>query len=183
MFLRPRFPLRISTFSLSTRLLFPGAAAGDWLYNVLLSYNAVSTIEIMHSAIQYFWFIARPGLMKAFRKFWSKTDELAVVVSFVPMLNAVFAETLPPNVSLFTVLTDFTHTKSHPWIQHPRQHLITGTDVAFAQALKMGYLPPGFYQCVMFCHQNKRNGRSSKLLHCLGTLHASTKIIRNEIEP
>lgn len=119
-----------------------GAAAGDWLYNLLLSYNAVSTIELMHSALSLFWPVALPGLRNAFRAYWGEQPQLCCVVSLVPMLNAVFAETLPPWVPLFTVLTDFSHTSSHPWIQHPRQHLILGTDIAYAQALAAGYLPP-----------------------------------------
>lgn len=119
-----------------------GAAAGDWLYNVLLSYNAVSAIDFMHSFIQRFWFLAKPGLLNAFRKYWKRFDDLSVVVSFVPMLNAVFAETLPNHVTLFTVMTDFSHTNSHPWIQHPRQHMITGTDISYEQAISMGHTPP-----------------------------------------
>lgn len=119
-----------------------GVSAGDWLYNLLLSYNAVSAIELMHSALSLFWPIALPGLRNSFRTYWAEQPQLCCVVSVVPILNAVFAETLPPWVPLYTVLTDFSHTTSHPWIQHPRQHLIAGTDIAYAQALAMGYLPP-----------------------------------------
>eukprot|EP00177_Eucheuma_denticulatum_P008116 GFKZ01014784.1.p1 GENE.GFKZ01014784.1~~GFKZ01014784.1.p1 ORF type:complete len:486 (-),score=58.27 GFKZ01014784.1:617-1903(-) len=97
----------------------------------------------MHSALSLIWPIALPGLRNAFRAFWSHECHVSCVVSLVPMLNGVFAETLPPSVPLFTVLTDFSHTSSHPWIQHPRQHLIVGTDIAYAQALAEGYLPVG----------------------------------------
>lgn len=120
-----------------------GAAAGDWLYNILLSYNAVTAIEVMHSAISLLWPVAVPALRTSFRAFWTDVPDLACVVSFVPMLNAVFAETLPSHIRFFTVLTDFSHTRSHPWIQHPRQHIVAGTDIAYAQALAAGYLQHG----------------------------------------
>lgn len=119
-----------------------GAAAGDWLYNILLSYNAVSAIEVMHSVISVLMPVAIPALRTSFRAYWASVPDLACVVSFVPMLNAVFAETLPSHIPLFTVLTDFSHTRSHPWIQHPRQHIVAGTDIAFAQALATGYMQP-----------------------------------------
>ncbi|PXF41781.1 Processive diacylglycerol beta-glucosyltransferase [Gracilariopsis chorda] len=118
-----------------------GAASGDWFYNLLLSYNAVSAIELFHNAVQFFYPLAEPTLRANFRAFWQRFPNLRCVVSFVPMLNGVFAHTLPPNVHLFTVLTDFSHTRTHPWIQHPRQHLVTGTHLAFTQAIEHGYQP------------------------------------------
>ena len=126
-----------------------GAGPGDWLYNQLLRYNATAAIEILHSATSFILPLATPTLRSVFRSHWCQTPDLAVVVSFVPMLNAVFAETLPSHVKLFTVFTDFSHTPGHPWIQHPRQHIITGTDIAFAQALSHAYLPINFHSASM----------------------------------
>lgn len=118
-----------------------GAGPGDWLYNTLLSFNAVSVIEMLHSTLQTVIMpIALPSLRQAFRAHFAKTPDLSCVVSFVPFLNAVFAESLNPHIALFTVLTDFSHTQNHPWIQHPRQHIVAGTDVAVAQALSEGFV-------------------------------------------
>ncbi|CAN8064445.1 unnamed protein product [Agarophyton chilense] len=119
-----------------------GASAGDWFYNLLLSRNAVGAIGLLHTAIQFFWPLATGPLRANFRAFWTNFDRLRCVVSFIPMLNAVFAETLPPDVHLITVLTDFSHTYTHPWIQHPRQHIVAGTDIAYIQAISHSFQPP-----------------------------------------
>lgn len=119
-----------------------GASPGDSLYNFFLTYDAVAAIELLHSAAQFFYPFFFPLLRNSFRSHFSKFPNLDCVVSFVPTLNAVFAESLPPHIPLITVLTDFSHTHSHPWIQHPRQHFIAGTDIAVAQALASGYQLP-----------------------------------------
>lgn len=120
-----------------------GGNFGDSLYNLLLSYNLITAIELAHSALQSIIFpLIRPTLRSAFRTHFAATlAPRACIVSFIPMLNAVIADALPPNVPLLTVFTDFSHTAGHPWIQHPRQHLVTGTDTATQQALRAGYTP------------------------------------------
>lgn len=118
-----------------------GATFGDWLYNVLLSLNAVSVIEAMHAALHTFIFpIAQPCLRRAFRAHFAKTPDIRCVVSFVPILNHIMADVLQPSASFFTVITDFSSTLAHPWIQHPRQHIVAGTDIAVAQAIAEGYV-------------------------------------------
>jgi hypothetical protein len=68
-----------------------------------------------------------------------------VVVSFIPQLNAIFGNALaslaalleipaPVPIPLVTVLTDFSHTPEHPWLQHDAQHVVCGTRKAFLQA-------------------------------------------------
>lgn len=120
-----------------------GASAGDWLYNQLLAYNCVSAIDLLHQGLQYIFPLTRPALESAFRRYWRTQSHLNVVVSLVPILNAVFADTLPSSAKLFTVMTDFSHTNAHPWLQHPRQHVITGTDVAWRQAKNNGWRQAG----------------------------------------
>lgn len=95
----------------------------------------------MHRSIQFLWPYAEPTLRKTFTDFWAAYPDLTAVVSFIPMLNSVFAQVLPSHISLFTVLTDFSHTAAHPWLQHPRQHIVAGTSVATSQAKSHGYLP------------------------------------------
>lgn len=119
-----------------------GAGPGDALYNLFLTYDAVAAIELLHSAVQFFYPFFYPLLRNTFRSHFSKYPDLDCVVSFVPTLNAVLADTLPQHIPLLTVLTDFSHTDGHPWIQHPRQHLIAGTDIAVAQALASGFQLP-----------------------------------------
>lgn len=121
-----------------------GARFGDWLYNVLLSYNAVSAIELIHSVLNKFLLpLMRSPLRQGFRAHFANTPNLDCVVSFVPILNAIMADVLPSHVPLLTVLTDFSHTQTHPWMQHPRQHVVAGTDIAVAQALSKGYTMSG----------------------------------------
>lgn len=115
-----------------------GASAGDALYNLCLSYNAIPFAEFINSAAVTLLPIASPAIRSAFRAFWSEPPD--AVVSFVPMLNRVFAQVLPRDVPLFTVLTDFSHTEGHPWLQHPRQHVVVGTETAKRQAVKAGYI-------------------------------------------
>lgn len=119
-----------------------GASPGDGLYNLFLTYDAVAAIEFLHSAVQFFYPLFYPLLRNAFRSHFSKHPNLDCVVSFVPTLNEVMADTLPSHIPLLTVLTDFSHTDGHPWIQHPRQHFIAGTDIAVAQALASGFQLP-----------------------------------------
>lgn len=119
-----------------------GASPGDGLYNLFLTYDAVAAIEFLHSAAQFFYSLFYPFLRNAFRSHFAKYPDLDAVVSFVPTLNAVMADTLPPHIPLLTVLTDFSHTDGHPWIQHPRQHFVAGTDIAVAQALASGFQLP-----------------------------------------
>lgn len=114
-----------------------GAAPGDALYNLFLSYNAISLIELLNSAAVTLLPIATPAIRLAFRAYWAEPPD--AVVSFVPILNRIFAQVLPRDVPFFTVLTDFSHTAGHPWLQHPRQHVIVGTDLAERQAIKAGY--------------------------------------------
>lgn len=121
-----------------------GATLGDWIYNLLLSYDLVTAIDYVHTALHSIIFpVMRPSLRQAFRSHFAKSPSLNCVVSFVPFLNAIFAESLASHIPLMTVLTDFSHTPGHPWMQHPRQHVVAGTDIAVAQALSFGYCKEG----------------------------------------
>lgn len=123
-----------------------GALPGDALYNWFLSYNAVPAIEVMHFFATTFLPIASPALRASLRAHWRKERPPDAVVSFIPTLNACIADTLPKNIPFFTVLTDFSHTHAHCWLQHPRQHVVAGTLVAQRQAADKGWAinpPPG----------------------------------------
>lgn len=116
-----------------------GALPGDALYNWFLSYNAVPAIEFMHLFIYTFLPLATPFTRASLRAHWRKQRPPDAVVSFIPTLNACIAETLPKNIPFFSVLTDFSHTHAHCWLQHPRQHIVAGTTVAQRQAAEGGW--------------------------------------------
>lgn len=116
-----------------------GALRGDALYNWFLSYNAVPLIEIMHFFATTFLPVAGPSLRASLRAHWESAPTPDAVVSFIPTLNACISQTLPKGVPFFTVLTDFSHTAAHQWLQHPRQHVIAGTSVAQRQAFDAGW--------------------------------------------
>ncbi len=123
-----------------------GALSGDALYNWFLSYNAVPLIEVMHSCATTFLPLAAPRLRACLSAHWAENTPDAVV-SFIPTLNACIAQTLPKGIPFFTVLTDFSHTYAHQWLQHPRQHVVAGTALAQRQAIEAGYredAPVGF---------------------------------------
>ena len=123
-----------------------GALSGDALYNWFLSYNAVPLIEVMHTFATTFLPLAAPRLRACLSAHWASNPPDAVV-SFIPTLNACIAQTLPKGIPFFTVLTDFSHTSAHQWLQHPRQHVVAGTRLAQRQAFEAGYredAPVGF---------------------------------------
>jgi UDP-N-acetylglucosamine:LPS N-acetylglucosamine transferase len=126
-----------------------GARFGDNLYNTLLSAGCPRLITLLHSATALVLPHASPMLTRRFNRFWAGSAQFRpyhdypasarapppdVVVSFIPQLNAVFGDALHGSAPLVTVLTDFSHTSQHPWLQHNAQHVVCGTRKAYAQA-------------------------------------------------
>jgi hypothetical protein len=128
-----------------------GARFGDEVYNILLSLGAMPLVKALHAFVAAMLPILAPRLRATFVRLWQQAPAGAatagrgnpppapdLVVSFVPQLNAVMADALRPlGVPLITVLTDFSHTPDHPWIQHCDQHVVCGTSLAFEQCAKI----------------------------------------------
>jgi len=116
------------------------AAFGDDIYNSLLQYNLSSVLPLVYGFVQTVTpALAGVHLSKA-KAYFDARAAVDLVVSFVPFSNAAMCDALP-DTPIITVLTDFTHSAAHPWLQHPRQIVCCGTERSHEQALDYG-IPP-----------------------------------------
>mmetsp|Transcript_43461 Transcript_43461/g.170011 ORF Transcript_43461/g.170011 Transcript_43461/m.170011 type:complete len:337 (+) Transcript_43461:125-1135(+) len=109
-----------------------GAEGGDKLYNLCMEKNWSLIIPLLHKAATFFSPFVQPLIKKRMRDMWSSMPEADVIISLVPFLNPSIIETQPGAIH-FTLITDFTHTEGHPWIQDHRQHILCGTEECYEQ--------------------------------------------------
>ncbi|KAJ8902752.1 hypothetical protein NDN08_006072 [Rhodosorus marinus] len=114
-----------------------GAEGGDKFYNLCMEKNWSLIIPFLHKAATFFAPFVQPLIKKRMRDMWSSMPEADVIVSLVPFLNPSIIETQPGAIH-FTLITDFTHTEGHPWIQDHRQHILCGTEECYKQGLQLG---------------------------------------------
>uniref|UniRef100_A0A7S3A3M6 Monogalactosyldiacylglycerol synthase n=1 Tax=Rhodosorus marinus TaxID=101924 RepID=A0A7S3A3M6_9RHOD len=114
-----------------------GAEGGDKLYNLCMEKNWSLIIPLLHKAATFFSPFVQPLIKKRMRDMWSSMPEADVIISLVPFLNPSIIETQPGAIH-FTLITDFTHTEGHPWIQDHRQHILCGTEECYEQGLQLG---------------------------------------------
>lgn len=131
-------------------------------YNQLLkkgwTLGSAELLKIVHLVVRLYH---RAGI-RILRRHWSETKP-DLVVSLVPNFNRLMFEALRqelPRVPMVTILTDIADYPPHFWIERQDQHLVTGSDRAYHQALKAGYPPervfrasgmilrPSFYELI-----------------------------------
>jgi len=115
-----------------------GMLFGDMIYNKILENNLTKLIPLVYLVTSSLQPLVEPGLRERFINHWKTVPEPDVVVSFVPFLNAVICESIPSAVHI-TILTDFAHSKAHPWLQSRFQNVLVGTDQAQEQAAELGF--------------------------------------------
>lgn len=118
------------------------------IYNRLLNRGATHVMRrllpILHGAIR----VATPLITRRLENHWQRTNP-DIVISVVPNLNRAIALSISrtiPKASFVTLLTDFTDTPPHFWIEKESQYLICGTQRATEQALNMGHSPERIFQ-------------------------------------
>uniref|UniRef100_A0A7S0ZKN8 Glycosyl transferase family 28 C-terminal domain-containing protein n=1 Tax=Timspurckia oligopyrenoides TaxID=708627 RepID=A0A7S0ZKN8_9RHOD len=116
------------------------AGFGDSLYNWLIQHSLSNVMPLLYSIVSILQPIITKQHIHLIKQFFlsQNTSTPDLVVSFVPFLNSALCEALP-NTKHITVITDFTTSQAHPWMQHPRQILCCGTTTLYNQALALGY--------------------------------------------
>mmetsp|Transcript_1493 Transcript_1493/g.4538 ORF Transcript_1493/g.4538 Transcript_1493/m.4538 type:complete len:408 (+) Transcript_1493:208-1431(+) len=115
-----------------------GVEFGDRLYNKLLEMNWTPLLPLLYMFTKTFRPLVERGLQKRFEAYWGKAALPDAVISFVPFLNSAFCASLPQCHHL-TVMTDFTHSAAHPWLQSHDQLVFVGTEEALRQASQLKF--------------------------------------------
>lgn len=113
-----------------------GSENGDKLYNLCMERSWFMLVPIIHCVAQLVEPVVEPILRAKLTSFWDTVPSADVVVSLVPFLNPVIIDSCPSAVKHFTVLTDFTHSAGHPWLQDHRQTVLCGTEESARQGRK-----------------------------------------------
>lgn len=96
----------------------------------------------LYAIVRLFQPMLHPGLVGRFVGYFQKDVELGdgdLVVSCVPFLNGVLCDAgVVVGVRIVTVMTDFTNSQSHPWLQDERQVVFCGTEVSERQGKEFG---------------------------------------------
>ena len=123
---------------------------GDELYNWLMRRGWYVAAQVCGPVAKLIAWLQRGKIERSLIRYFESRQPRAVV-SFVPFFNAAFRSALLracPDAHLFTVVTDFKSTSTHPWIDawdetDARRHVIVaGTEALQQQAEARGY-PPG----------------------------------------
>ncbi|KAA8495782.1 Monogalactosyldiacylglycerol synthase 3, chloroplastic [Porphyridium purpureum] len=118
------------------------AAFGDKIYNFLMEANLLGLMPVVYGVVRLTQPLLSGAHRACFDSFFRKHGVPDIVVSFVPFLNYALCESIPKrnyNTHVITVVTDFSSSRAHPWIQHPRQILCCGTQQLYEQALSLGF--------------------------------------------
>lgn len=116
-----------------------GCEFGDRVYNFILQQDLAGVVGVLYSVAQTFGPLLSDKFTSRLKREWKNYPKPDVIVSFVPFLNTSIIESAP-YAKHITVMTDFTHTEAHPWLQDKRQTVFCGTSEAYEQARKMGFL-------------------------------------------
>eukprot|EP00871_Galdieria_phlegrea_P006045 jgi/Galph1/928/GphlegSOOS_G5711.1 len=115
-----------------------GCEFGDRLYNYILQQDLSRMVGILYSVAQKFGPFLSDKFTVTLKKEWKNLPKPDIIVSFVPFLNVSIMKSAP-YAKHVTVMTDFTNTAAHPWLQDLKQTVFCGTREAFEQALSKGY--------------------------------------------
>ncbi|GJQ08795.1 hypothetical protein GpartN1_g586.t1 [Galdieria partita] len=115
-----------------------GCEFGDRVYNFILQQDLAGVVGVLYSVAQTFGPLLSDKFTGRLKREWKNYPKPNVVVSFVPFLNVSIIESAP-YAKHITVMTDFTHTDAHPWLQDQRQTVFCGTSEAYEQALMKGF--------------------------------------------
>ena len=122
---------------------------GDELYNFLMRRGWYVIAQVCGPVAKFITWLQRGKIERSLTAYWSRRRPRAVV-SFVPFFNDAFRTSLLracPDAPLFTVVTDFQSTPTHPWIPKwdeasaKRHVIVAGTPALQRQAEAIGYPP------------------------------------------
>lgn len=124
-----------------------GAAWCDRLYNSILAAGALPLVGVMHAGAEVLLPLTSGRMRREFAAWWGAGGGGAgvdVVVSFVPRLNVVMQEAAEAVWAaegrrgvFLTVLTDFSTSREHPWVQSDAQWVVAGTQAAYDEAARL----------------------------------------------
>ncbi|KAK4528919.1 hypothetical protein GAYE_SCF66G6867 [Galdieria yellowstonensis] len=135
-----------------------GISLSGSLYNFALEWDLLPFVGALYSVAKIFRPFMDPVFSSRLRGRWRRLPKPDLVVSFVPFLNSAIINSLPESHHI-TVMTDFTNTEAHPWLQDKRQTILCGTVTSIQQAIRKGYdvshvkpisgmvVHPRFYKC------------------------------------
>lgn len=113
------------------------------VYNRMLAAGWTLGSEYLVPVMQAIIRLYHPAQVRMMAEFWRR-DTPDVVVSVVPNFNRALFQAIrkvSDTVPYVTILTDFADFPPHFWMEKQDQHVICGTDHAFAQAKNIGYDP------------------------------------------
>lgn len=115
-----------------------GVSLSGSLYNIALEWDLLPFVGALYSVAKVFRPLLEPVFSNRLRGRWKRLPKPDLVVSFVPFLNSAIINSLPESQHI-TVMTDFTNTAAHPWLQDKRQKILCGTATSIQQAIREGY--------------------------------------------
>ncbi|EOD34192.1 hypothetical protein EMIHUDRAFT_201838 [Emiliania huxleyi CCMP1516] len=96
---------------------------GDEVYNLLLRHGWMVTAGFLGLFVRVFTYLFRSRIVGGLVRLWSEAPP-DLIVSFVPFFNSHMRdalETVNPNATLITVVTDFASSAEHPWVDERRR--------------------------------------------------------------
>ncbi|GJD05589.1 Monogalactosyldiacylglycerol synthase, chloroplastic [Galdieria sulphuraria] len=115
-----------------------GISLSGALYNIALEWDLLPFVGALYSVAKVFRPLLDPVFSTRLKGRWKRLPKPDLVVSFVPFLNSAIINSLPDSQHI-TVMTDFTNTAAHPWLQDKRQKVLCGTVTSIQQAIRQGY--------------------------------------------
>ncbi|CAJ1384630.1 unnamed protein product [Effrenium voratum] len=119
--------------------------SGDDIYNYFMQIGYYTAAGMLGQVASWGVKWNQAAIEEVFEEYWC-VKRPAIVVSFVPFLNAAMRASLQrvmPSCRFLTVVTDFAHCREHPWLEPYEkscgQFLVLGTELLRKQALQLGW--------------------------------------------